>query len=135
MIAIARLEQVPTPCHSPGCQARNVDGSIINFLRALVERLEASLDNHHHDEPEKTTVAHWEDEEYKYTELKFRDVLGPDIDINIHGDLIMIRLEASEFDDGNSDDDTREVKILGSSGPGCMGSGSGDRLRSIGTSR
>jgi len=41
---------------------------------------------------ENRSAARWEDKEYAYIEVQLPRILGPEIDLNVHRDRVLIRI-------------------------------------------
>ncbi len=96
MIAVARQHQQSASRWRRSRQGQNVDALLISVLRALVEQLEAAPDHRGLGRSEESAVARWEGDGYHYVEMKLPDPLVAELDVNFHGNLVMIRLDASE---------------------------------------
>jgi len=58
----------------------------------LQKSLETSLGNGRATKMEGLSPARWEDDTHAYIEVQLPRLLGPDIDLNVHQDRVLIRI-------------------------------------------
>jgi len=68
------------------------DRTVVELLQILQKSLETSLGNGHATRMENRSAARWEDKEYAYIEVQLPRILGPEIDLNVHRDRVLIRI-------------------------------------------
>jgi hypothetical protein len=58
----------------------------------VLESFETSLGNGRVIEMQGQSPDHWEDKDHAYIEVSLPRILGPDVDLNVHQDRVLIRI-------------------------------------------
>jgi hypothetical protein len=58
----------------------------------LLASFETSLGNGQVLKMGGSSPEHWDDDDYAYISIRLPHILGPDVDVNVHEDRVLIRI-------------------------------------------